>query len=208
MSSVVFFFKFELIRSCVKKIIFFLLFPVSLEQPVPKESIIDEQKLSVETVWNGYSKENSKVLYSDHKMKILNSFSGIIFNRDRIQYEFGALDMESSKIYFFLPSATDRIEEINRYMNSVNLIPIHIYQNEFEVDSGNLDLSNVDFDNPDKQKTREAVLRVLKKVVDLSNSNLQKNADGLLASKPHNKDILWVGYGGKRVPENVFALSY
>ena len=44
------------------------------------------------------------------------------------------------KYTFFYTSATDRIEEINPYMNSVNLIPIHIYQNEFEVDSGNLDL--------------------------------------------------------------------
>ena len=155
-----------------------------------------------------YSKENSKVLYSHHKMKIPNSFLGTIFNRHRIQYESSALDTESSKTYFFLPSTTDRIEEINRYMSSVNLIPTDIPQNEFEVGGGNFDPSKLDFDNPDRQKTREAVLRVLKKVVDLSNSILQKNADGLLASKPHNKDILWVGYGGKRVPENVFALSY
>ena len=49
---------------------------------------------------------------------------------------------------------------------------------------------------------------MLKKVVGLSNSNVQKNCDGLLASKPHNKNILWVGDGGKRVPENVFVLSY
>ena len=156
----------------------------------------------------GYSKENSKVLYSHHKMKIPNSFLGTIFNRHRIQYESSALDTKSSKTYFFLPSTTDRIEEINRYMSSVNLIPTDIPQNEFEVGGGNFDPSKLDFDNPDRQKTREAVLRVLKKVVDLSNSILQKNADGLLASKPHNKDILWVGDDGKRVPQNIFALSY
>ena len=100
------------------------------------------------------------------------------------------------------------IEEINRYMSSVNLIPTDIPQDEFEVRGRNCDPPKFDFDNPDRQKTREAVLRVLKKVVDLSNSILQKHADGLLASKPHNKDILWVGDGGKRVPENIFALSY
>ena len=32
----------------------------------------------------GYSKDNNKVLYSHHKMKIPNSFSRIIFNRHRI----------------------------------------------------------------------------------------------------------------------------
>ena len=33
----------------------------------------------------GYSKENSKVLYSNHKMKIPNSFSSTLFNRHMIQ---------------------------------------------------------------------------------------------------------------------------
>ena len=51
------------------------------------------------------------------------------------------------------------------------------------------------------------MLKVLKKVVDLSNFNLQKNADGLLPTRSHrNQDILWVG--GKRVPEDQFARSY
>ena len=100
----------------------------------------------------GYSKENSKVLYSHYKMKIPNSFLGTIFNRHWIQYEFGALDMESSKTYFFLPSTPDRIEEIKRYMNSVNLIPTDIHQNEFEVDGGNFDPPKLDFDHPDRKK--------------------------------------------------------
>ena len=48
---------------------------------------------------------------------------------------------------------------------------------------------------------------MFKKIVDMSNSNLQKNADGLLTTKPHrNEDILWVG--GKQVPEDQFVLSY
>ena len=51
------------------------------------------------------------------------------------------------------------------------------------------------------------MLKVLKKIVDFSNSNLQKNADGLLATRPHrNQDTLWVG--GKQVPKDQFALSY
>ena len=32
----------------------------------------------------GYSKDNSKILYSTHKMKVPNSFSSTIFNRHRI----------------------------------------------------------------------------------------------------------------------------
>ena len=138
-------------------------------------------------------------------MKIRNSFSATIFNRHRIQYGAGALsNTDFSKIIFFLSSTTDRIETINRYLNLVNLMPIDIDPSKFGED---FDPSTLDFENADREKNRESVLKVLRKIVDLSNSNLQKNADGLLATKPHiNKDILWVG--GKRVPEDQFALSY
>ena len=68
------------------------------------------------------------------------------------------------------------------------------------------DLSRLDFENEDRQRCKETVLKVLRKVVDLSNSNLPKNADGLLSTKPHkNEDILWVGESSKHIPENLFA---
>ena len=56
----------------------------------------------------GYSKENTKILYSHHKMRIFNGFSGTMLNRHRIQFESGALNTEFSKMYFFLPSITDQ----------------------------------------------------------------------------------------------------
>ena len=50
----------------------------------------------------GYSKENSKLLTSTHKMKVPNSFSSTIFNRHRIQYESGAFaETDSSNIFLF-----------------------------------------------------------------------------------------------------------
>ena len=56
-----------------------------------------------------------------------NSFCDTFFNRHRIQYESGAFaNNEFSNVYFFLPSITDRSEERNRYMGSVNLVPIDI----------------------------------------------------------------------------------
>ena len=75
-------------------------------------------------------------------------------------------------------------------MNSVNLMPIDIEPSKF---GENFDLSTLDLENSDKKKNRESLLKVLRKIVDLSNSNFQKNEDGLLASKPsRNEDILWV----------------
>ena len=90
----------------------------------------------------GYSKDNSKVLYSNHKMKIPNRFSATILNR---HLSIGAFDTEFLRTYFFHPSATDRIEDINRYMNSVNLILTDISQNKFEAEGGNFDPSKLDF---------------------------------------------------------------
>ena len=93
-------------------------------------------------------------------------------------------------------------------MGSVNLVPIEIQEDNFEIEGGKCDPSKLDFDNPEKHKMREAVLRVLREVVGLSNSHLVKNADGLLATRPINKNIEWVGESGQRVHENLYALSY
>ena len=55
---------------------------------------------------------------------------------------------------------------------------------------------------------REVVLKLLKKVVDISNSNIIKNANGLLATRPANQNIEWAGKTRKRVPENRYSLPY
>ena len=114
-------------------------------------------------------------------MKITNSFTTTIFNRHRIQCERGAFsETDFSNVFFFLPSTTDRIEDINRYIGSVNVSPIDIDISDF---GPNSDPSRLDYARPQKEGTRESVLKVLKKVVNLSNQNLQHNTDGLLAKK-------------------------
>ena len=123
-------------------------------------------------------------------MKIPNSFSSTIFNRHRIQYEAGAfLETDFSNAFSFLPATTDHIERINRYLNSVNLLPIDIELSEI---GENFDPSKLDYANPGREHTRESVLRVLKEVADLGNQNLQRNSNGLLATKLHdNESLLW-----------------
>ena len=153
----------------------------------------------------GYSKENSKILYSTHKMKVPNSFSTTIFNRQRIQYESGAFaKTDSSNIFFFLPSTVDRIEEINRYLGSANLNAADIDISEFVE---KFDLSMLDYDSSEKENIIRSVLKVLRKVADLRNQNLKRDADGYLATVPHNNDsLLWPG--GKRTQDDRFSLSY
>ena len=80
----------------------------------------------------GYDKDKSKVLYSHYRRRIPNSFSGTIFNRHRAMIETGEIDSEFSNIYFFLPSITDRTEDINQYLISVSISPIGITQKQFD----------------------------------------------------------------------------
>ena len=65
-------------------------------------------------------------------------------------------------------------------MESVNLSATDIDASDF---GPNFDPSKLDYAGPQKEGTRESVLKVLKKVVNLSNQNLQRNTDGLLAKK-------------------------
>ena len=109
----------------------------------------------------GYSKQNSKILHTFHKKCIPNIFSGTFFNRHRIQYESGALQTKFSQIYYFLPSITDHVEEINRHMGSVNLLPIDIPEETFDVDGISFDPSKLDYDNPNKEKMTQTVVKML-----------------------------------------------
>ena len=151
----------------------------------------------------GFSKQNSKILYSVHKKRMPSSFSGTFFNRNGIQCESESLQTNHSHIYFFLSSTTDRIEEINRHMGSVNLLPIDISEDSFEVEGSiQFDTSKLDYENPEKEKMSEAVVKMLRKVKELSNTNLVKNADEILAKMFVDDNIEWLGKEKKRLPDN------
>ena len=55
---------------------------------------------------------------------------------------------------------------------------------------------------------REAVLKMLKKVIELSNDNLVKIAEGLIAKKSVEQDVEWIGADKKRLPNNRCKISY
>ena len=130
------------------------------------------------------SKRNSNTLHSYHRKRMPNSFSATFFNRHRIQYDSGTLNTGFLKNYLFLTPCTDRIEDANRHMGSANLSSIDIAEGNFEVEGGiPFDPSKLDYENPDKEKTKQAVFKLLEKVVDLSNANIIKNADGLLTKR-------------------------
>ena len=80
----------------------------------------------------------------------------------------------------------DRSEPINLHLHSVNLTPTNIPEKKtFQVkDKVAFDLCKLDVLCAEKKLMTEAVLKMLTKTADISNSSLVKNADGLLSKKP------------------------
>ena len=122
-----------------------------------------------------YSKENSKLLYSTHKIKILSSFSTTIFSRHRLQYESGAFAETDLSNTFFLLSTVDRTGKINRYLDSVNPNMIDIGLNEF---GEKFNPAVLDSMGSEREGAKKSVLKVSKKIADYSSQNLKTNTDG------------------------------
>ena len=59
-----------------------------------------------------------------------------------------------------------------------------------------------------RKKMTQAVVKMLKKVVDLSNANIVKNVDGLLAKRTVEQEVEWIGKDKKRLPDNHYKMSY
>ena len=88
-------------------------------------------------------------------------------------------------------------------MGSVTLSPIDISKKTFEEDP-----SKLDFESPEKEKIAKAVVKMLKKIIDISNANLVKNADGVLSKRNVNEKVERVGKDKKCLPDNRYKMSY
>ena len=131
------------------------------------------------------------------------------FNRHKVQFESGGLQTTFSKVNYFLLSTTDRSEEINRHLGSVNLSPIDVPENTFETENNvALDPSKLDMNCPEKEVMTQAAVRILQKITDFPNSNLIQNADGLLSRKSTNVDVEWFGQLKQRLSPKKYKTSY
>ena len=125
-----------------------------------------------------------------------------MFTRHILMVESGELDTEFSRFYFFLPCITDSREEINQYMKCVNIHPFDLDEREFG-------------DGFQPKIMTDYVVSVLKKIAEISNINLVKNADGLLIKRPTDCEIEWVDKKCSRITEEklkyvilIFTLDY
>ena len=109
----------------------------------------------------GYSKKNSKILYSFQKTTIRNAFSGTLFNNFKIRYESCALLTNRFNVYFVLPSTTDRAEKINRYFNSVKLSVMDVSEESFYIKENGIFFypSKLDTCCPQKKAITKAIIK-------------------------------------------------
>ena len=52
------------------------------------------------------------------------------------------------------------------------------------------------------------MVKILKKIIEISNSDLVKNADGLLSKRNVDEEVEWIGEDKKRLPEGRYKMSY
>ena len=130
----------------------------------------------------GYDQSKSKVLYSNHRKKTSSSFADTISNRHRSMIENDLVENDYSNLYYFLPSFTNRSEEINKYLNNVSITPIDDSQDQLNTWAETVfNPAELDLFGMNKTIMVNAVIKCLKYMNDISNSNLTRNADGVLS---------------------------
>ena len=108
-----------------------------------------------------------------------------------------------STLFYYLPSITDRKQDINQHRNKVNISPIDCSISFIESFSKNKEQFNPSVVNSIDQDLRkpevEMLYGVFRQMTEYSNNNLKRNADFLLAKLNRKADnIPWVGASKQR----------
>ena len=145
----------------------------------------------------GYDEKNDTTqLYSVQKIKIPSNFRSTCFTFLKDKIESNSLRRDFSGMFFLLPSAIDRCEEVNKYLAMVYLRPVLLTIGDFGLQF-----------NPAENFDRECVVSVLKKVAEQSSQSLLRNADTYLAKTKQNTSAFVWPKSGKML-EKLFALTY
>ena len=131
----------------------------------------------------GYDPEKNKELYSFHKKVIPNTFQSTAFKKFYPMLKNDDKD-KSSKLFYYLPSTTDRKEKINQYKEHVQVFPITALYDDFadyNKDKKPFFPQHLESSKAEERSVaRETVLNYMKHVVQISNSNLNRNAKSLV----------------------------
>ena len=154
----------------------------------------------------GFDKTRSKTLFSYSKQQIPNAFVSVAFKKHFEQIMSGDRD-ESSSLFYFLPSLSDRKEEINQYMNNVSLSPVDVTVDFIEKFSENVSFKP-DLLSSSDEKERKPQIEILyglfKHMATVSDQNLERNVVHLnIAQGRHTME-----WSNSKFDSSKFKLTY
>ena len=154
----------------------------------------------------GFDKTRSKTLFSYSKQQIPNAFVSVAFKKHFEQIMSGDRD-ESSALFYFLPSLSDRKEEINQYLNNVSLTPVDLTVDFIEQFSQNVafkpDLLSSS-DETERKPQIEILYGLFKHMATVSDQNLERNVVHLNLAQGRHK----MEWSNSKFDSSKFKLTY
>ena len=160
----------------------------------------------------GYSEEHASTLFCHQKQPIPNVFRGTAFNSHRLSTHFENKSVMPD-ICFYLPSITDRKEDINRYKSMVSLVPVTSSIKDISVfspDGYQFNPKHLDESGKNLEYARETLYFYFKNVAKVSNSNLIQNVYALMKKKNiFHSSIKWAKSSPQaKVDYSKFSLTH
>ena len=158
----------------------------------------------------GFDKSKSKVLYSYSKQQIPDAFISTIFKKHFNEIMNEKRNEDSSSLFYFLPSISDRKETINQWKNNPSLVPIDFSIDFIESFSSQNEKFRPDLLNSTDNKVRdpqvEMLYGVFKHMAQVSNQNLERNIAYLnLKQNRNSSEMEW---SNNRFDSSKFKLTY
>ena len=162
----------------------------------------------------GFDSEKASILYSSLKQKIPDTFISTAFRKHYSEIMNERREKEDfSMLLYYLPSITDRKEDINLHCNNVNLSLVDCsisFIESFSKNKEKFDPSLLNSTDQDLRKPQvEMLYGVFRQMAEYSNNNLKRNADFLLAKLNKKADnIPLVGPSKQRLDSSLYKLTY
>ena len=156
----------------------------------------------------GFDKLKSKLLYSFSKQQIPDAFVCVAFKKHFQEIMNESRSESSSSLFYFLPSVSDRKEEINQHKNNVSLFPIDITPDFIESFSIEKVPFKPDLLNSSDEKERRPQIEMLyglfKPIAKVSNQNLERNIAHLNIAQGRNE----MEWSNSKFDSSKFKLTY
>ena len=158
----------------------------------------------------GFDKSKSKVLFSYLKQQIPDAFISTSFKKHFNEIMNEKRNEDSSSLFYFLPSISDRKETINQWKNNPSLVPIDFSIDFIESFSSQNEKFRPDLLNSTDNEVRnpqvEMLYGVFKHMAQVSNQNLERNTAYLnLKQNRNSSEMEW---SNNRFDSSKFKLTY